>query len=153
MPDILDVMTAIFRSTNGIRVGLNPVFPPLSFIERKLLDDLRPHIDEKHVSTFDEHVAAINFAQRQSGNRLTVLFSWKFPGNYNWNRNLYFEPREGTKKLLNFKLVFPDSKEIHGNLVSIDGVLSNISFGEDLSLYKKYKAFEVFAKSGAIKRT
>jgi len=152
VPLYLKILYAISRATIGIRVALNPVFPAILKLEKELLSQLRELVSQEYRSIYDEHVSKINFMQRQSGNRLSVLFNWKFPGRYDWERSKYFEPREGTKKQLNFKISFPDGEELHGNLVSIDGVLCNITFGEDITFFKKYTTFEVIAKSGVIKK-
>lgn len=150
--DFIDILTVFFRATNGIRVAFNPIFTPTRPIVSTLLTELKVHVDETYIATYCEHVAKVNYSQLQSANRLVVLFQWRFPGWYSWKRDHYFEPTEGTKKLLNFKIVFEDGRELHGNLVSIDGVLCNITFSEDLSFFRKVKISKVIAKSGSIKK-
>lgn len=143
-------ITLLGRLLNGVIVLFNPIFPPLSPLETKLLADVRERVSSEYLTAYDEHIARINFVQRDGGDRLTRMYSYAFIARYDWKRNEYFEPVNGIRKLIQFQLDFGDERQVFGSIVSIDGVLCNITFGEDIRDLRKCRNFNTIVRGGSI---
>lgn len=141
--DWIDFFSQVFRSLNGIRVLLNPFWHPISKTERRILEEVRPFIDEKYFPVFEEHLSKINFSQRQSGNKITVFFNWKFPGWYDWGRTSYFFKKNKKKKILRYYAEFSNGKTLKGNLISLDGNFCNMTFNFNVSQFDRYELLEI----------
>ncbi|MDP5190046.1 hypothetical protein [Rheinheimera baltica] len=150
MPDIIDILLVVQRVLLVFRVLLNPVFPPFNRLEMRVIEEIEKQIKPEFKSVYQEHLSLINFVQRDAGGRLARMYTWRFPGYYSWARKQYIEIEAGTVKLARFSLHFKCGDVIHGSLVSIDGVICNMSFGESLNLYKSAELLQIKIKPSLI---
>lgn len=144
----IKIITILSRLTYGINVTFKPFHKQHDVLEYELLKYIQDFVSDEYIETFSEHVSRINLAQRQV--QTTVLFEWKFPGWFDWKRKNYFEPREGIKKLVNYEITFDTGKKVSGNIVSIGGVLCNMTFSQPLNFLKNEIVESVKIKKGSI---
>lgn len=143
-------ITTFSRFTIGARVAANTWFPVFTKMEARLLAELRGFVSAEFRAVFDEHIGCINYCQRDGGHRALRMYQWKFPAHYDWRRTAYFEPRDGIGKQLRYVITFDNEDPLGGTLVSIDGVLCNLTFGADISHLQDRTNFDLRVRSGLL---
>lgn len=138
----IKIVTVISRILIGLRVFLNPIWPPLNKFETKLINELKTYISEDCRDVFLEQVKAVNYVQRWSGGQSIRLFKYVFPISISWERKLYFSKFEVSKQLISFTIQFQDSEgHLNGRITFVDGVINSLNFSET---YKSYPISEKF---------
>ncbi len=150
VPDLADYLLVLSRSLYGLRVALNRVFPPFSALEQKVLSTIEMNVRAEYLERYQDHVSRVNLIQRDGGHRRVRMYNWRFPGWYSWTRKELFEPTTGVSKLARFRFQLDDGSQVGGSLVSIDGVICNITFGADVSGVVVAPDFQIHIVGGSI---
>jgi len=147
--DLVDFISILSRSVfTWPRILLNKVWHPIPYLERRVLETAEDFILQDYLPIYREQISCINYAQRQF--QRTVLFEWKFPGRFNWQRNQYFKPLKGQNKVVNYEIEFENGKKLHGNILADDGVICNVTHGEWPGYFKKTKIKIIRIRKGSI---